>query len=121
MSHLTTDYIKQNAHEAVERKQSILCAERRLQDILKVAQTRVQSLTAGNKPLFPGNGGSAGDSQRLVEEIVGCYKLNRSDLPAITETARFQERHAMIGRIIGGYEETKFPGHQSWSDYGGIQ
>jgi D-sedoheptulose 7-phosphate isomerase len=86
MSHLTIEYIKQNVQAAVELKQAILRDEHLLQSILKVAAVCVQALKAGNKLLFAGNGGSAGDSQHLAAEIVGRYKVDRPGLPAIALT-----------------------------------
>lgn len=86
MSHLTIDYIKRNVQAAVELKQTILRDERLLQNILKVAEVCVQALRAGNKLLFAGNGGSAGDSQHLAAEIVGRYKFDRPGLPAVALT-----------------------------------
>jgi D-sedoheptulose 7-phosphate isomerase len=86
MSHLTLDYIKQNIQAAVELKQAILRDERLLRNILKVAEVCVQALKGGNKLLFAGNGGSAGDAQHLAAEIVGRYKFDRAALPAIALT-----------------------------------
>lgn len=86
MSHLNIDYVKRNVQAAVELKQAILRDDRLLQGILKVAETCVQALKAGNKLLFAGNGGSAGDSQHLAAEIVGRYKFDRPGLPAIALT-----------------------------------
>jgi D-sedoheptulose 7-phosphate isomerase len=86
MSHLTIDYIKRNVQDAVELKQAILRDERLLRNILEVAEACVRALRSGNKLLFAGNGGSAGDSQHLAAEIVGRYKLDRPGLPAIALT-----------------------------------
>jgi D-sedoheptulose 7-phosphate isomerase len=86
MSHLTIDYIKRNVQAAVELKQAILRDEGLLQAVLEVAETCVRALRAGNKLLFAGNGGSAGDSQHLAAEIVGRYKFDRPGLPAIALT-----------------------------------
>lgn len=86
MSHLTIDYIKQNVQAAVELKQAILRDERLLQAVLQVAEVCVKALRSGNKLLFAGNGGSAGDSQHLAAEIVGRYKIDRPGLPAIALT-----------------------------------
>ncbi|HEX5055848.1 MAG TPA: D-sedoheptulose 7-phosphate isomerase [Gammaproteobacteria bacterium] len=86
MSHLTLDYIKQNIRAAVELKQAILRDERLLRNILEAAASCVRALKAGNKLLFAGNGGSAGDAQHLAAEIVGRYKFDRPGLPAIALT-----------------------------------
>lgn len=46
-------------------------------DIETVARVCTDTLRAGNKIMFCGNGGSAADSQHLAAELVGRYKLNR--------------------------------------------
>lgn len=44
------------------------------------------ALSAGNKLVFFGNGGSAADSQHLATELVVRYKVNRAPLAAIALT-----------------------------------
>ncbi len=44
------------------------------------------ALSAGNKIVFFGNGGSAADSQHLAAELVVRYKTNRAPLAAIALT-----------------------------------
>lgn len=51
-----------------------------------IALTMTTALRAGNKILWCGNGGSAGDSQHLAAEIVGRYRRNRAGLPSIALT-----------------------------------
>jgi D-sedoheptulose 7-phosphate isomerase len=46
----------------------------------------VESLRAGGKLLFFGNGGSAADAQHLAAEFVGRYAAERAPLPAIALT-----------------------------------
>jgi D-sedoheptulose 7-phosphate isomerase len=46
----------------------------------------VESLRAGGKLLFFGNGGSAADAQHLAAEFVGRYVAERAPLPAIALT-----------------------------------
>jgi len=48
-------------------------------DIEQVARICTDTLKAGNKIMFCGNGGSAADSQHLAAELVGRYKLNRHE------------------------------------------
>ena len=43
-------------------------------DIEQVARICTDTLKAGNKIMFCGNGGSAADSQHLAAELVGRYK-----------------------------------------------
>jgi D-sedoheptulose 7-phosphate isomerase len=86
MSELTIDYIRQNVQAAVELKQAILKDAALLEKILAVCRTCVAALNKGNKLMFAGNGGSAGDSQHLAAEIVGRYKFDRPGLPALALT-----------------------------------
>jgi len=52
----------------------------------KIAEAVVTALTAGNKLLIIGNGGSAGDAQHIAAEIVGRYKRERPAYPALALT-----------------------------------
>lgn len=68
-------------HEAVVR------ATRALRDdFIRLADICAAAVTAGNKLVFFGNGGSAGDAQHLATELVCRYKVNRRALPAIAFT-----------------------------------
>lgn len=51
-----------------------------------VAVACVASLRGGNKLLFMGNGGSAGDSQHLAGEMVSRFAFDRPGLPAFALT-----------------------------------
>lgn len=55
-------------------------------DIERVARVCTDTLRAGNKIMFCGNGGSAADSQHLAAELVGRYKLNRRAMNALALT-----------------------------------
>lgn len=46
----------------------------------------VHALTAGNKLLFAGNGGSAADCQHMAGEFVSRFMFDRNPLPAIALT-----------------------------------
>ena len=56
------------------------------QKIESAANEVINSLKKGNKIIFCGNGGSAGDSQHLAAELMGRYKVDRKPLPAIALT-----------------------------------
>lgn len=56
------------------------------EDIETVARVCTDTLRAGNKIMFCGNGGSAADSQHLAAELVGRYKLNRPAMNALALT-----------------------------------
>ncbi|MEI8350383.1 MAG: D-sedoheptulose 7-phosphate isomerase [Candidatus Omnitrophota bacterium] len=51
--------------------------------IEKIASFFVETLRAGGKIIFMGNGGSAADSQHLAAELVGRFKKNRRPLASI--------------------------------------
>lgn len=54
--------------------------------ISKAAQLITDSLSAGNKILVCGNGGSAADSQHFACEMVGRFKMERKPIPVIALT-----------------------------------
>jgi phosphoheptose isomerase len=54
--------------------------------IAACAAVLVESLRAGNKVLFLGNGGSAADAQHIAAELVGRFGGDRAPLPAIALT-----------------------------------
>ncbi len=73
-------------------KRSLVALERATQDATmvgcarKIAAAIVAALTAGNKLLIIGNGGSAADAQHIAAEIVGRYKRERPAYPALALT-----------------------------------
>ncbi|MBI3447148.1 MAG: D-sedoheptulose 7-phosphate isomerase [Magnetospirillum sp.] len=56
------------------------------QPFQKLVETCVESLRAGGKILFFGNGGSAADAQHLAAELVVRYRVNRKALAALALT-----------------------------------
>jgi D-sedoheptulose 7-phosphate isomerase len=76
----------------IHLKQSLVAFERATQDAAmlatarKIADVSIAALRAGNKLLFAGNGGSAGDAQHIAAEITGRYKLDRPAYAAIALT-----------------------------------
>lgn len=66
------------AQEAVGKTQ--------LDNIEKAAKAIIASLRKGGKLLVFGNGGSAADSQHIVAELVGRFKMERRALPAVALT-----------------------------------
>jgi D-sedoheptulose 7-phosphate isomerase len=61
-------------------------AERSLPAVLRAAQAISRALAAGGKVLAFGNGGSAGDAEHLVAELVGRFEIERRALPAVSLT-----------------------------------
>lgn len=54
--------------------------------IVQVAELMAVRLSAGNKILMFGNGGSAADAQHFAAELVGRYRGDRPTLPALALT-----------------------------------
>jgi D-sedoheptulose 7-phosphate isomerase len=73
-------------------KRSLVALERATQDAAmltcarNIAEAIVAALSAGNKLLIIGNGGSAADAQHIAAEIVGRYKRERPAYPALALT-----------------------------------
>ena len=56
------------------------------EDIEKVCEISQTTISAGNKIILMGNGGSAADAQHIAAEFTGRYKVERRGLPAIALT-----------------------------------
>jgi D-sedoheptulose 7-phosphate isomerase len=66
---------------------SVIQELRRQQPILeRIATEMARAITAGNKILWCGNGGSAADAQHLAAELVGRFRRERRALPSIALT-----------------------------------
>ncbi len=61
-------------------------AEQGLPALLAASQAITGALKGGKKVLAFGNGGSAGDAEHLVAELVGRFEVERRALPAISLT-----------------------------------
>ena len=57
-----------------------------LNEISKIVSTIVDSLKRGNKILFMGNGGSAGDSQHMAAEFICRFIKDRESIPGLSLT-----------------------------------
>ncbi len=57
-----------------------------LNEIGKIVSTIVESLKKGNKILFMGNGGSAGDSQHMAAEFICRFIKDRDSIPGLALT-----------------------------------
>ena len=55
-------------------------------NIVGAVELCVESLRAGGKVMFAGNGGSAADAQHLAAEFVNRFLINRRPLPALALT-----------------------------------
>lgn len=72
--------IKDVISEGIKIKKSILSNEILIQKIEAASNLTINSLQAGNKILFCGNGGSAADAQHLATELSGRFYLDRAPL-----------------------------------------
>jgi D-sedoheptulose 7-phosphate isomerase len=70
--------------ESIYVKQQVIAGH--LSTINDIANLLIESLRAGNKVLFFGNGGSAADSQHIAGELVGKFRRVRKAMPAVALT-----------------------------------
>ena len=71
----------------LDEHETVVEATRALKaDFVRLAEASEAAINAGNKLVFFGNGGSAGDAQHLATELVCRYKVKRKALPAIAFT-----------------------------------
>jgi D-sedoheptulose 7-phosphate isomerase len=78
------DYIIKIFRESEQVKEAFL--NDNLNRIVAVVEAITAALTAGNKILLFGNGGSAADAQHLAAEFVNRFLIERPPLPAIALT-----------------------------------
>lgn len=72
---------------AITEHLSVVEQLRAQQPILeRIAREMTRALMAGNKILWCGNGGSAGDAQHLAAELVGRFRRERRGMPSIALT-----------------------------------
>jgi D-sedoheptulose 7-phosphate isomerase len=78
------DKIIAEIKDSIAVKQTVI--EKLIPSIEQAAKAMLQSLQAGNKIMFFGNGGSAADAQHLAGELIGRFLKERKALPAIALT-----------------------------------
>ena len=79
--------MKENIKTALENHQEALkLLEKQSSTIARIASLFIESLEAGGKIIFIGNGGSAADAQHLAAELVGRFRKNRGALAALALT-----------------------------------
>jgi D-sedoheptulose 7-phosphate isomerase len=82
--HHMRETITEAFRQSIEVKQR--AADQMLDDIVRAAEMMIQTLRAGGKIAFCGNGGSAADAQHLAGELVGRFRRERPALAAIALT-----------------------------------
>jgi D-sedoheptulose 7-phosphate isomerase len=80
------DLVRDRIQRSIDAKKILLLDSNFQNLVAQVAMRIVQSLRAGGKVFFFGNGGSAADAQHLAAEFVGRYLKERSGLPALALT-----------------------------------
>lgn len=88
MSKAVTPFSTLQAHisESIAVKQRVLEDEGLLHQLQRAAETCIESLRAGGRILFMGNGGSAADAQHLAAELVSRFAYDRPGLPGLALT-----------------------------------
>jgi D-sedoheptulose 7-phosphate isomerase len=77
------DLVRDRIQRSIDVKKMLLLDANFHSLAARVAMRIVESLRAGGKVLFFGNGGSAADAQHLAAEFTGRYLRERSSLPAL--------------------------------------
>lgn len=70
--------------DSIRTKQALLADESLLRRIVAVGDVMIDSLKAGGRILFAGNGGSAADAQHLAAELVSRFEFDRPGLPSLS-------------------------------------
>ena len=71
----------------LDEHDAVVAATRTLKaEFIALADICENAINAGNKLVFFGNGGSAGDAQHLATELTCRYKVDRRALPALAFT-----------------------------------
>jgi len=79
--------MEKNIIKAISKhKEALEILEKQSLTVAKIATLLIESLEAGGKIIFIGNGGSAADAQHLAAELIGRFKKNRKALAAIALT-----------------------------------
>ncbi len=81
-----SQYIKTEFGKALENFQRMAQSKEIEQQIMDATAMCVDSLRAGGKIMFAGNGGSAADAQHWAGELVSRFYYDRPGLPAIALT-----------------------------------
>lgn len=76
--------MKEYILKSIQAKQLILQDEKFLSNVEKAVEIITNAFKSGNKILFAGNGGSAGDCNHLATEFVSKFYTNRKGLCAIS-------------------------------------
>jgi D-sedoheptulose 7-phosphate isomerase len=77
------DEIREQINASISVKQEVLCDSKLLRQLEQLAHACLQSLRAGGKVIFAGNGGSFADAQHLSAEFTSRFLFDRAPLPSL--------------------------------------
>lgn len=77
------DEIREQIEASISVKQLLLRDRELLVQIEKLAHSCLQSLKAGGKLIFAGNGGSFADAQHISAEFTSRFMVDRAPLPSL--------------------------------------
>ena len=97
----TRELLRQSLQEHLETIGALIDSQ--LEQIEITGQLICDTLSAGNKVLLCGNGGSAADAQHIAAELVGRYEQQRKSFPAIALTTDTSALTALSNDY--GYDE----------------
>ena len=70
--------------ESIEVKKRLSADSEIISRVISIACLMINSLSAGGRIFFAGNGGSAADAQHLAAELVSRFEYDRPGLPALS-------------------------------------
>jgi D-sedoheptulose 7-phosphate isomerase len=80
------DFIRAELTESIEATQAAVDSSTFIRQVGDIARVIVESLQAGGKVLFAGNGGSASDAQHIAGELVSRLNYDRAPLAGLALT-----------------------------------
>lgn len=78
--------VSRNLEESLALQEKLFNDQELLDTVVRAGDALSQTLQAGGKIFFFGNGGSAADAQHLAAELVGRFEKERHALPGIALT-----------------------------------
>lgn len=77
------EIIKNEIKDSIELRNQLINDSYFIKKITSTAMTIIKALSAGNKVIFAGNGGSFADAQHLTAELTGRFLKERKPLAAL--------------------------------------
>lgn len=86
MAHQLTSAVRQQIEETRRGFDKLLADEAVLEAVAQVAELCTETIRAGGKVMFAGNGGSAADAQHLAGEFVSRFNFDRPGIAGLALT-----------------------------------